>query len=117
MAKQATSVIEMSVELPSSMDIASAIGNGSLLPLVEARGPESAPVVGSVLAELHNDRSFDMIDVFERMGWADLTRQQRFRMSSLLEAFIANATDSVPRMVAFFIPSMRPLDETNLTAS
>jgi hypothetical protein len=57
---------------------------------------------GTLLADLHNEGSQDIIAYFETLAWDKLSDRDRRRAARVLEAFAASVQDSSERITPFF---------------
>ena len=57
---------------------------------------------GTLLADVHNEGSQDIIAYFETLAWDKLSNRDRVRMARVLEAFAASVQDKSERIIPFF---------------
>ncbi|MBZ9859082.1 HEAT repeat domain-containing protein [Mesorhizobium sp. CA12] len=77
-----------------------AVSNGSLWPTVSALSFDSLRGVGTVLADMHNDNTFDGISYFEALPIAEFSSRDRTRIAHVIEGFLSKIRDTTERVVS-----------------
>ncbi|RUW52219.1 HEAT repeat domain-containing protein [Mesorhizobium sp. M1A.F.Ca.ET.072.01.1.1] len=77
-----------------------AVSDGSLWPTVSALSFDSLTRVGTVLADMHNDNTFDGISYFEALPVAEFSNRDRSRIAHVIEGFLSKIRDTTERVVS-----------------
>ncbi|ESY71727.1 hypothetical protein X743_20000 [Mesorhizobium sp. LNHC252B00] len=77
-----------------------AVSDGSLWPTVSAVSFDSLRGVGTVLADMHNDDTFDGISYFEALPVAEFSNRDRSRIAQVIEGFLSKIQDTTERVVS-----------------
>jgi hypothetical protein len=79
-----------------------AIADGSFVIKITDMHFDKLSEVGSLLAELHNARLYDIIEYFQSPPWDELSPQCQMRIGRIIGSFSALVRDSTERICIFF---------------